>query len=162
MPTIRPRKGQLVRAKLHGELTNHAMGNIVLRTPDIYIVPRLDGTAVIGATVEDCGYDTSTSQDATSTLIAQAASILPAVSAATITETWSGLRPCTADGLPTIGQVASRIIVAGGHFRNGILLAPVTAEAVADILRGAKPHVPPDHFLPDAEAYRLAAITAQP
>jgi len=119
----------------------------VHRSDEIYIVPRTlgpqAGTALIGATIEDAGFDTSTHPRDLTHLRALAANLLPALadeSSAPQLEAWAGLRPHTPDRLPLLGPVepGSRHFLATGHYRNGILLAPATAVILADLIE-AKP-----------------------
>jgi glycine oxidase len=139
LPVV-PVKGQTVR--LRGPLPATRM----IRGPHhIYVVPRASGETVIGATVEEAGFDETPSDAATAELIAGAARILPAIANLEVVEACAGLRPGTPDGEPLIGEWEG-FVVAGGHFRNGILLAPVTAEAVAALLAGEAP-------LPEAEPF---------
>ena len=155
---VTPRKGQMMRVRLDGLLHTERFGNVVLRTPEIYIVPRLDGSAIIGATVEDAGFDLSTQDDALDRLQQTAAELVPAIAHAPRMEHWAGLRPGTRDNLPVIGALTERHFVAGGHFRNGIMLAPATAEAMADLLSGSTPRVDLSAFQP----LRFAAAEPHP
>ncbi|QMV19829.1 FAD-dependent oxidoreductase [Granulicella sp. 5B5] len=148
---VSPRKGQMLRVALPEEL--RALGE-VHRSEAVYVVPRTAGpqagTAVIGATVEDAGFDTATHADDLERLRALAAELLPALSdeqAAPIVEAWAGLRPATPDMLPVIGRDGD-VLWATGHFRNGILLAPATAQIVADLIEGKEPVVTLDAFAP--------------
>jgi glycine oxidase len=115
----------------------------VHRSSSIYIVPRIHGpqagTALIGATEEDAGFDLHTSQAALDQLRQRAAALIPVLGdsiAAPQIEAWAGLRPAAADGLPLLGRLpgSRRQWIAAGHYRNGILLAPATAVALADLL----------------------------
>jgi len=145
-PAITPRKGQMLRVQIPSSLELRD----VHRSSSIYIVPRTQGpqagTALIGATEEDAGFDTHTTQADLGQLRRRAASLLPALAdstAAPQVEAWAGLRPAAADRLPLIGRLPeySHQWIAGGHFRNGILLAPATAFALADLLEGKSPAV---------------------
>jgi glycine oxidase len=141
--SVRPRKGQMLRVRLPFPL------NEVHRSERIYIVPRTRGpqagTALIGATVEDAGFDTSIRSENLSAMRALAAELLPefaSESAAPIVEAWAGLRPTTLDGLPILGACTQRgRFVATGHYRNGILQAPGTAVIMADIVEGKSPSI---------------------
>ena len=138
---VQPRKGQLLTITLPSSLPLE----FVLRTHAIYIVPRLHGAqagrAVIGATVEDRGFDTSIDPRAINALRTAAAQLLPALADAPIAETWAGLRPATADGLPVLGATGTRTFIAKGHYRNGILLAPATARVMTQLLLGEQTSV---------------------
>ncbi len=129
---IAPRKGQMAAVRLRGleRLTR------VLRAPEIYLVPRGDGRVVIGATVENAGFDKSVHPHAIAGLLRLAAGLWPPVASAEVIESWAGLRPGSADELPLIGRTAHpHCWIAGGHFRNGMLLAPGTARALSHAIR---------------------------
>jgi len=145
-PAITPRKGQMLRVRIPAGLE---LGE-VHRSSSIYVVPRSQGpqagTALIGATEEDAGFDTRTLQTDLDLLRQRAAVLLPALgdpTAAPQVEAWAGLRPASADRLPLLGRLpgSTRQWMTAGHFRNGILLAPGTAAAMADLLEGKLPAV---------------------
>jgi glycine oxidase len=130
---VKPRKGQMLylRPQRTGLLEH------VVRTPEVYLVPRSSGKVLVGATVEDVGFDKVVQPEIIQKLQAAAAHYLPELAQADITESWAGLRPGSPDDLPLIGPAgAPGIFVASGHFRNGILLAPITAQIVADLVTG--------------------------
>lgn len=130
--SVRPRKGQMLYVLPQATLLQH-----VLRAPEVYIVPRSSGKILIGATVEDVGFDKSVDPNAISQLLTAATKYLPQLASAPITQSWAGLRPGTPDDLPIIGPTdVPRVFAATGHFRNGILLAPVTAQIMADLIHG--------------------------
>jgi glycine oxidase len=138
-PKMAPRKGQMLRVRMPPGV--HI--NAVHRSSRIYAVPRRygpqAGSVVIGATDEDAGFDLQISQQALDDLRARTAALIPALGStedAPQVEAWAGVRPATADRLPAIGRVpgTERQWLAGGHYRNGILLAPATAVAIADML----------------------------
>ena len=105
----------------------------VVHASDVYIVPRRDGRILIGATVEYAGFQKIVKVSATRHLLNSAVELVPSLESAEIVETWSGLRPDTADHLPVIGPSGvDNLWLATGHFRNGILLAPLTAELIRD------------------------------
>jgi glycine oxidase len=107
----------------------------VLRAPEVYVVPRSSGKILIGATVEDVGFDKSVNPSAINTLFSAAAKYLPEIASAPVTQSWAGLRPGTPDNLPILGPTdIAGVYIATGHFRNGILLAPITAQIMADLL----------------------------
>jgi glycine/D-amino acid oxidase-like deaminating enzyme len=101
-----------------------------------YVVPWEDGTLLVGATVEDVGFDERTTVEGVRGLLAASCSLLPGAGDATFIEARAGLRPATASGLPIIGRSAEHpaLVYATGHYRNGILLAPLTALLVADLI----------------------------
>ena len=100
--------------------------------PGCYTVPWSDGTVLVGATVEEAGFDESTTVAGVQSLTSAVAAMLPDAATATMIEARAGLRPATPDGLPIIGisDAAPNVMFATGHFRNGILLAPLTAAMV--------------------------------
>jgi glycine oxidase len=121
----------------------------VIRAPDVYLVPRSDGRIVIGSTLEEAGYDKRTDVDTIQRLHHAAIRMVPALSEARMLEAWAGLRPGTPDALPILG--ASTIpgyFVATGHFRDGILLAPITAHLMAQVITGTKPELDISAFSP--------------
>ena len=132
---VRPIRGQLLRLTWPAApLPRH-----VIWGPDCYVVPWKDGTVLVGATVEDVGFDERTTAAGVRDLLDAVCELLPAAWGATFREARAGLRPATADGLPIIGPSAGTpgVTYATGHYRNGVLLAPITAALVADwILEG--------------------------
>jgi glycine oxidase len=111
----------------------------VIRTPDIYLVPRSDGRLLIGATLEEAGYDKHIDSDTIRRLHRAALAVVPALEGARMLEDWAGLRPATPDALPILGPTrVPGYFVATGHFRDGILLTPITARALAQVLTGEK------------------------
>jgi glycine oxidase len=122
----------------------------VLRSPEIYLIPRGDGRIVIGATVEDAGYSKQVEPEALALLRRRAARLWPPASDALQLDSWAGLRPGTADALPVIGRCEGDNLqfVATGHFRNGILLAPGTANVIADLVCGRMPAIDLAPFAP--------------
>jgi glycine oxidase len=112
----------------------------VVRTPDVYLIPRSDGRMLIGATVEEAGFDKQTVPETILKLRQAALDLVPKLADARILEAWAGLRPGTPDGLPILGATPTPgYFVATGHFRDGILLAPVTARAMAEVMTGQTP-----------------------
>jgi len=128
---VRPVRGQLLRVRTVQPILSH-----VIWGEGCYLVPWADGTVLIGATMEEAGFEERNTVDAVRILLGAAATLVPALSDATFVEARSGLRPATADGLPIIGRSPSsdRVFYATGHFRNGILLAPLTGRLVADLV----------------------------
>ena len=130
---IRPVKGQIMRLR---DPAGQDLVTRTIRTREGYLVPRGDGGYVLGATVEERGWDTTATAGATFELIRDLAEVVPGVLELEIEELGAGLRPGTPDNLPVIGA-AGGMVWATGHYRNGILLADVTAEAVVSVLTGA-------------------------
>lgn len=194
---IAPRKGQIavVRLPQGSDLTS------VIRSKEVYLVPRGDGRVVVGATVETAGFDKQVVPEALAALLARAAVLWPSIREASLMDQWAGLRPGTADDLPLIGssigssmvgsstiasstigsstigssrigistigdssnsgagkaakdsvpgdtESGARCFIAAGHFRNGILLAPATADVVASLIEGTQPRVALAAFAP--------------
>ena len=142
---VRPRKGQMLYLEpQRKDLVRH-----VVHAPEVYIVPRSTGKILVGATVEDVGFDKTVTRSAIQELLRAAAQYLPELASAPVTESWAGLRPGTPDDLPILGLADTPgVFIASGHFRNGILLAPVTARVMADVVAGKAP------------AFDLSAFTA--
>ncbi|HUF51184.1 MAG TPA: glycine oxidase ThiO [Longimicrobiales bacterium] len=148
---IRPVKGQMfsVDARertVQGPATAPITRVIFAR--DCYIIPREDGRLLVGATVEDVGFRKGPTPAGITALATAAAAVLPVIAELPLVETWAGFRPATPDGFPILGADphVDGLIYATGHFRNGILLAPITAECIADIITGAEPSVRVDSF----------------
>lgn len=150
---VRPRKGQM----LYLEPTRNDLLRHVVHAPEVYIVPRSSGRILLGATVEDVGFDKTVTPSTIEVLRSAAIRYLPALAGAPVVESWAGLRPGTPDDLPILGRTAMPgLFIAGGHFRNGILLAPVTAKIMADLLTGHMPSLDISAFA----ASRFAAAKA--
>jgi glycine oxidase len=132
---VRPVRGQLVRLAWRRPPLSH-----VLWGRDCYVVPWQDGTLLVGATVEDVGFDERTTAAGVRDLLDAACDLLPEAWGATFLEARAGLRPATEDGLPVIGRspAANQLVFATGHYRNGVLLAPLTAALVADVIVDGK------------------------
>ena len=135
VPT-KPVKGQMLAliAPRRGLLRH------VVRAPEVYLVPRSDGRIVVGATSEDAGFDKRVHPDTIQRLHQKAADLVPELGQARRLEAWAGLRPGTPDELPILGRgEADGYFVAAGHYRNGILLAPITAVVMTQMIRGVQP-----------------------
>lgn len=142
---VRPRKGQMAVV----QIDPHAL-SVVLRSPEVYLVPRGDGRLIVGASVEDAGFDTTVNPATVRSLLAKGAGLWPQLAAAPVAAAWAGLRPGTEDGLPLLGPMRRpRCFVASGHFRNGILLAPATAELMTALLLGEPATVEIARFAPE-------------
>lgn len=128
---VKPRKGQMLY--LQPQTTN--LLTHVFRAPEVYLVPRSSGKILVGATVEDVGFDKTVEAKTIHHLHEAAAKFIPELATAKVIASWAGLRPGTPDDLPVLGETSSPgVFIASGHFRNGILLAPVTARIMADRL----------------------------
>jgi glycine oxidase len=134
---IRPVKGQILR--LGGDATRPVATRIV-RTPDVYAVPRADGRLVVGATVEEQGFDSAVTAGGVLELLRAAYEVLPGITELALLEASAGHRPATPDNEPVIGEGAlPGLVWATGHWRNGVLLAPVTADAIVGLITGREP-----------------------
>jgi glycine oxidase len=137
LPPVRPVHGQILQ--LRGAAAEPVSERIVA-TNWVYVVPRADGRVVLGATVEERGFDLTVTAGGVHELLREAYRVLPEVAELELTEAVAGLRPGTPDNAPVIGRGAVEgLVLATGHFRNGILLAPITADAVASLLAGEEP-----------------------
>ena len=143
---IKPIRGQIVCFSPEGRLINR-----VIYDPKGYVVPRADGRVLAGSTVENVGFDAAVTTEGVERLKRMAIEILPTLAEAEISDQWAGLRPFSPDGLPVIGEVAglAGLTVATGHYRNGILLAPLTARVVADSIISGEPVNVPSCFTPE-------------
>jgi glycine oxidase len=132
----RPVKGQMLCIVMpEKELVRH-----VVRTPDVYLIPRSNGRMLIGTTAEEAGYDKQIVPETIQRLRQSAIELVPRLADARILEAWAGLRPGTPDGLPILGVTPTAgYFVATGHFRDGILLAPATARVMAEVVSGLAP-----------------------
>ena len=139
---IRPVKGQLLRLRLPGGMPP-VLGHTVratVRGAEVYLVPRADGEMIVGATSEERGPDLTVTAGAVHDLLHDAMSVLPVTSELILAETCAGLRPGTADNGPIVGESGvPGLFVAAGHYRNGILMSPVTADAIVSRLTGRQP-----------------------
>jgi glycine oxidase len=132
----RPVKGQMLCVAMpRKNLVNH-----VVRTPNVYLIPRSDGRLLIGATQEEAGFDKQTVPETLQKLRKAALDVVPKLADARILESWAGLRPGTPDKLPILGETATPgYFVAAGHFRDGILLAPITARIMGQMITKHEP-----------------------
>jgi glycine oxidase len=144
---VRPVKGQLLRLR-HPDgfppVITHTI-RATVRGADVYLVPRADGEVVVGATQEERGPDRMVTAGAVHDLLRDAMSVLPVISELELAETCAGLRPGTPDNGPVVGPVGGGVaggsgpdglLLATGHYRNGILMSPVTADAIVARLAG--------------------------
>jgi glycine oxidase len=126
---VKPIKGQML-ALVNAPAIKHA-----LRSDKVYLVPRSDGRLVIGSTLEDAGYNKRTDADTIQSLFDAAVEIMPRLASAKRNEDWAGLRPGTPDELPILGEAGiDGYFVASGHYRDGILLAPITAQIMTRLI----------------------------
>jgi glycine oxidase len=143
---VRPVRGQVIALALRPPF------DVVLGGPTGYAIPRGQDRVLVGATQDEAGFDKTATQEGTDQMRAVAALLSPALAAAPLLDRWAGLRPGSADNLPLVGTLASGprgLILATGHFRNGILLTPITAEIVRDLVLGHPPRLDLTPFRPD-------------
>jgi glycine oxidase len=128
---VRPVKGQMV-AVVGGPALQH-----VIRADEVYLVPRSDGRIVIGSTLEDAGFNKRTDVNTIQRLLHAARELMPSFANSKVHEDWAGLRPGTPDNLPILGATSTPgYFLATGHYRDGILLAPVTAQVITELILG--------------------------
>lgn len=133
-PWVRPVKGQMLAIRTEPDMVRH-----VIRTPDCYIVPREDGRLIVGATVEEMGFDDSLTVGGLFELLRGAWRALPGVYELGVEETWVGFRPGSRDNAPILGETeVPGLYMATGHYRNGILNTPVTAEYLSTLMLGGE------------------------
>ncbi|MGH8890343.1 MAG: glycine oxidase ThiO [Acidothermaceae bacterium] len=142
LPPVRPVKGQILR--LHDNPMRPLIGHnvrAIVRGRPIYLVPRESGEIVLGATSEELGFDQTVTVGGVSELLADARELIPGIAELALAESSAGLRPGSPDNAPMIGpSELAGLVIATGHYRNGILLTPVTADGVAELLAtGALP-----------------------
>jgi glycine oxidase len=153
-PAVRPVKGEILT--LRGSETEPACDGIVAGER-VYMVPRPDGRLIVGATVEERGFDTTLTAGGVHELLREAYRLIPEIAELELLEASVGLRPGTPDNAPLIGYGASDgLLVATGHFRNGVLQAPLTAECIATLISGERPPFDLSAFSPQRFAERRA------
>lgn len=132
-PPVRPVKGQILRLRGDGA----PIARRAVSTLRCYVVPRFGGEVVVGATVEERGFDTAVTAGGVLELLEAAREVLPGMAELELVESAARLRPGTPDNLPVVGAgTPDGLVWATGHYRNGILLAPITADAVLSVLDG--------------------------
>lgn len=145
LPVV-PAKGQIVVAKHEPPLLRH-----VAYGSGAYAVPRPSGEHIIGSTVEYVGFDKRVTVEAVTGILERVTTLVPALREAEMVASWGCLRPAAPDGLPLLGPVPARpgLVVATGHFRNGILLAPITGKLIAELIVEGRPSITLEPFRPD-------------
>ncbi|MBI1852279.1 MAG: glycine oxidase ThiO [Planctomycetes bacterium] len=131
---VRPVRGQMVAVESSRRLLRRSV-----KSAHAYLVPRDDGRILIGATVEDVGFDRTVTASAVRDLLSAATRIVPAIATCRFRDAWSGLRPRSSTDAPIIARAREGLVIATGHFRNGIVLAPATAKLVAAIVSQGAP-----------------------
>jgi glycine oxidase len=141
---VRPVRGQMIALR-----SKTVRLKKVLRTQRGYLVPRSDGRIVAGSTLEDAGFDKQVTPEGIRKILDGVIELAPALADAEVIEKWAGLRPDTPDHLPIIGPTEMKgLVMATGHYRNGILLAPITAKIVRDWIVSGKAEFSAERFSP--------------
>jgi glycine oxidase len=134
LPEIRPVKGQIVRLRTRVPFLARCTRGLVHGSP-IYLVPRSDGEVVVGATQEELGFDTTVTAGGLWELLRDARELIPGVTELEFAEVIAGLRPGSPDNAPLLGPLGPPgLHIASGHFRGGVLLAPITGEIMTELL----------------------------
>ncbi|NOR72706.1 MAG: glycine oxidase ThiO [Mariprofundaceae bacterium] len=135
---VKPVKGQIVLLK--GE---PGLMHSIVKHDDVYFVPRVDGRILVGASMEYVGFERGTTDEVIDQLMASMCSIAPGLKGLEVEQKWMGFRPGSPDGMPFLGPVASipGLWVASGHYRNGVALAPITAEIMSQWMVGNEPEM---------------------
>lgn len=148
---VRPARGQMVMLLTRVPFLRH-----VVFGGHGYAVPRADGRLLLGSTMEFVGFDKQVTAGGLASVLALGLQLLPGLASVPVVETWAGFRPHTPDGLPVLGPgLLPGLFLASGHFRNGILLAPVTAEVLCAAVLGRTPLVDLTPFRADRKALKL-------
>nr|WP_246114005.1 glycine oxidase ThiO [Streptomyces montanus] len=162
LPPVRPVKGQVLRLtvpKRHAPFLSRTV-RAVVRGSHVYLVPRESGELVIGATSEELGWDTTVTAGGVYELLRDAHELVPGITELPLTETRAGLRPGSPDNAPMLGPTElDGLLLATGHFRNGVLLTPVTGDAMAHVLTTGEL---PDEAGPFTPKRFSTALTEQP
>jgi glycine oxidase len=149
-PPVRPVKGQILRlaGPASAKVASRTVRGFVRGSP-VYLVPRSDGRVVVGATAEEQGFDTTVQAGAVFGLLRDAIELIPAVGELELVEARAGLRPGSPDNAPLVGRSPlPGLAVATGHYRNGMLLAPITAMGLTSLLAGGAVPVELEPFAP--------------
>ncbi|MEU3501181.1 glycine oxidase ThiO [Streptomyces hundungensis] len=137
LPPVRPVKGQVLRLSVPSAYAPFLSRTVraLVRGSDVYLVPRENGELVVGATSEELGWDTTVTAGGVYQLLRDAHELVPGITELPLTETRAGLRPASPDNAPLLGPTAlPGLLLATGHYRNGVLLTPVTGDVMAHVL----------------------------
>jgi glycine oxidase len=163
LPPVRPVKGQVLRLTVPKRYAPFLSRTVraVVRGSHVYLVPRLSGELVVGATSEELGWDTTVTAGGVYQLLRDAHELVPGITELPLTETRAGLRPGSPDNAPLLGPTElDGLLLATGHYRNGVLLTPVTGDAMAHVLATGEL---PDEARPfTPRRFRAPALTEQP
>ncbi|MGA5361619.1 glycine oxidase ThiO [Streptomyces purpurascens] len=164
LPPVRPVKGEVVRLTMpqrHGPFLSRTV-RAVVRGSQVYLVPRESGELVIGATSEETGWDTTVTAGGVYELLRDAHELVPGITELPFTETRAGLRPGSPDNAPLLGPTGLEgLLLATGHYRNGVLLTPVTGDAMAHVLATGELPEEARPFTPKRFS-TVTALTEQP
>ncbi|MET0646512.1 MAG: glycine oxidase ThiO [Pyrinomonadaceae bacterium] len=160
-PSVEPVRGQILCYQQHDART--PLVRHVIYGPRGYIVPRRDGRLLAGSTTERAGFDCRVTEEGRGSIAAHVAEMAPAVAALEVTDSWAGLRPRAADGLPVLGESVDvkGLFYAAGFYRNGILLAPAAGEIIADLVTNSATRLPA-RVLETFSPARFRRISAPP
>lgn len=167
LPRVRPVRGQILRLSMTGGALLGRTVRAMVRGSYVYLVPRAHGELVLGATTDELGFDTSVTAGGVYELLRDAHEVVPGITELPLVECRTGLRPGSPDNAPLLGATRlPGLIVATGHYRNGVLMTPVTAEAICNVLtEGALPEYAaafaPDRFATAVGASTKPVATAQ-
>ncbi|MFJ3227651.1 glycine oxidase ThiO [Streptomyces sp. NPDC086783] len=162
LPPVRPVKGQVLRLTVPPRYAPFLSRTVraVVRGSHVYLVPRENGELVVGATSEELGWDTTVTAGGVYELLRDAHELVPGITELPLTETRAGLRPCSPDNAPLLGPTGlDGLLLATGHHRNGVLLTPVTGDAMAHVLTTGEL---PDVARPFTPRRFSTALTEQP
>ena len=148
---VRPARGQMLMVRTRVPICRH-----VVFGAHGYAVPRTDGRVLLGSTMEFAGFEKQVTAGGLASVLGQGLRLFPGLAGAPVIETWAGFRPHTPDGLPVLGPAQTPgLFLASGHFRNGILLTPITASVLTDTILGRVPTIDLTPFRVDREALTL-------
>ncbi|MFE9018280.1 glycine oxidase ThiO [Streptomyces sp. NPDC007808] len=163
LPPVRPVKGQVLRLTVPKRYAPFLSRTVraVVRGSQVYLVPRESGELVVGATSEELGWDTTVTAGGVYELLRDAHELVPGITELPLTETRAGLRPGSPDNAPLLGPTElTGLLLATGHYRNGVLLTPVTGDAMAHVL--ATGELPEEARAFTPRRFSPAALTEQP
>jgi len=152
---VQPVKGQIVLLKAKPDTLKH-----MVKHDDAYFVPRRDGRILVGASMENVGFERGNTVEVLHELLAATRRLVSGLKNAEIEQQWMGFRPGSPDGLPFLGEVKSKpgLWVATGHYRNGVALAPITANMMADWITGTQPCLNMEAFSPNRKVQDSAQV----
>ncbi|MER5215971.1 glycine oxidase ThiO [Streptomyces sp. NPDC002838] len=162
LPPVRPVKGQVLRLTVPERYAPFLSRTVraVVRGSQVYLVPRESGELVVGATSEELGWDTTVTAGGVYELLRDAHELVPGITELPLTETRAGLRPGSPDNAPLLGPTElDGLLLATGHYRNGVLLTPITGDAMAHVLTTGEL---PDEARPFTPKRFSTALTEQP